>query len=1075
MAVTIPRSAFAAPATPATLLAGIVLAACVGGQGPNPGATAFSPPFAPAVVPTEPLSADPQAEPGCSDWAGWRFFESASVELVEECLRGGANADDPGQIVPTVFRAALLAADPEVIRLLVEAGADPNARLGPGSWTIGRSGSSPLHTAASQNPNPGIVEALVAAGTDPNTRDDQSATPLHLAWQNPNPAVSRALLRVGADPLARDDRGRVADPTSCMNWNTAAFTRLANLDDFELCLGQGRDLHARNEDGDTPLHLAAAGGNSAAALLLVEGGADIEDRNFVGATPLHLAAAHDRAAIVTELLAAGADVNAVDSAGITPLLASLNPVRRAQRAVDLPLRLLSLGADPNARDSHGRTPLYLAASAGELAVVRALLESGANPFELTNNGSSLLHAAAESPDPEVIAHLASIGVELDRRNDEGHGPLHLAVMESRRNRWDSDRMGLGFAAEEVGEPVMVLRALALLEAGADPGARTPTGDTPLHLASWYPDSILVAALVRAGAEVNVRNNQGETPLHLARAWANRATVRALLGFGADPDARDNAGRIADPVCHWGPEQSGMHAWYFLAASPAESVRGCLASGIPVGERDEEGATFLARMVSALGCCADFENVLREFVAAGADVDARDDAGRTPLHRAIGMAGRLRAHVLATVASALLAAGADPGARDNQGETPLDLALRRNATAIVETLVQLGAESSTGDSAGIAAAPAMCDRWGTQTFFEHASADAVAACLADGSDPRTVVDRFPGAGPLHYAAASTRDPAVIFALLEAGADVHARDGAYARTALHHAALSGDARVVRALLEAGADPNAWATGFSVDWGWSWTPLHLAARHNPDPDVVRALVEGGADLGAPSGETYRMGDTPLHFAARNPNPQVTAALVYAGADVHALSNTGRSPLHAAASYASDPAAIELLVASGAEVNAVDYYGFAPLHSAAWYNLRPEITTALIAFGADIDARDPDGYDPAGRTANHRTPLFMALYRGGAFIAGHPMPVDHNVAVAEALVRAGADLEATDGSGQTALHAAALYTPAAFPLLLSLGANPNARDATGRTPLDYALASRSLEGLPEVRSARDRLQRRR
>ena len=74
-------------------------------------------------------------------------------------------------------------------------------------------------------------------------------------------------------------------------------------------------------------------------------------------------------------------------------------------------------------------------------------------------------------------------------------------------------------------------------------------------------------------------------------------------------------------------------------------------------------------------------------------------------------------------------------------------------------------------------------------------------------------------------------------------------------------------------------------------------------------------------------------------------------------------------------------------------------------------------------------------------------------------------NAAVVEALVRAGADLGQTDGSGRTALHGAALRNPAVFPLLLRLGADPNARDADGRTPLDYAVENRSLEGLAEVR----------
>ena len=302
---------------------------------------------------------------------------------------------------------------------------------------------------------------------------------------------------------------------------------------------------------------------------------------------------------------------------------------------------------------------------------------------------------------------------------------------------------------------------------------------------------------------------------------------------------------------------------------------------------------------------------------------------------------------------------------------------------------------------------------------------------------------------------------------------ARDDRYLYTPLHHAARSGTADVVRTLLEAGADPNAWATGFNVDWGWGWTPLHLAARSNPDPGVVGALLDAGADLDARGEERYLVGYSPLHYAGANPNPTVTAALLDAGADVHARSQRGRTPLHEAAASASNPAVIELLAAAGADVNARDASGYAPLHSAAWYNHRPEIVTALIAAGADVNARDPDGFVPPGREVNVRTPLLTAVFRGVAIIGGQRRPNTFNLSVVEALVRAGADLTLTDDSGRTALHEAARWHPGVFPLLLRLGADPDLRDTEGNTPLDYALGNRSLQGLPEVRRMREALWR--
>ena len=1128
----------------------LLVAACAGAAGPGRAVDPAADHPAERAASSAPASPSP---PTCEDWGRWDFFESASAQLVQECLRAGADPNEGPYHHHPIFRAARDATDPAVIALLVDAGADA---VGSGRSSA-VPGITPLHTAAAMNPTPGIIDALVAAGADIEARNLHDETPLHWAWRNPNPAVVQALLRLGADPLAADYHGRSANPTGCPNWNTAAFARLALLADFERCLDEDADMHARDDRGNTILHHAAANADAAVVALLLQAGADANARNGNGTTPLHRAAEtgipatvrllleagadthvpagyghtplhsasrNGRSEIVTALLAAGAgvnagtggygtplfdaigyqrgtreateatinalldagaDVNAADSFGETPLLASLGFPDPRGPAADLPLRLLALGADPNAGNVWGWTPLFMAAGYEQPSVVRALLDAGADPHALSDGGESPLHNAAEFSIPEVITLLAEAGVDVNGLNDDARAPLHLAVSSIGHH-------GSPGAPEE---PRWRARTFALLDAGADPNVRNGQGDTPLHLSAERLDTVLVSGLVAAGADVSARNDLGQTPLHKAHAHNAFLTARKLLELGADPGARANAGRTADASCHWGGGDF-RRGWDFLARSPAESVQGCLQSGAPADARDDEGATPLAGMVSAESCCADFENVLGLFVAAGADVNARDQAGRTPLHRVTNMSLWVPQSIRSRVASALLAAGADPNARDNAGRTPLHpgffgakmgvlvpllaaagadldarddagrtplhVVLRHGDVAAVRSLLRLGADPAARDSAGNAADPVACERWGTRSFFALASAPVVAGCVAAGADVHANVNAF-----LH-AVAWTPDPAVVSILLQAGVNVKERDD-HDCAPIHHAARRGTAGVVRALLEAGADADARTTCFGIHGGSSWTPLHLAAEHNREPGVVTVLLEAGADLDAPTKE----GRAPLHQAAANANPAVTEVLLEAGADVNAPSRAGETPLHVAARENSNPAVPTLQLQAGADVNARDPRGYTPLHTAAENNANPEIVTALITAGADVNARDPDGYVPPGRPANDRTPLLLALYRGGSVMGGAPEPTGRNVPVVEVLVRAGGDLELTDGSGRTALHTAAIWTPAAFPLLLRLGADPNARDEDGKTPWDYALQNRSLQGLEEVRRMREEMRR--
>ena len=332
---------------------------------------------------------------------------------------------------------------------------------------------------------------------------------------------------------------------------------------------------------------------------------------------------------------------------------------------------------------------------------------------------------------------------------------------------------------------------------------------------------------------------------------------------------------------------------------------------------------------------------------------------------------------------------------------------------------------------------------------------IQALLAAGADPN--VRDNDGGTPLHWAARNNENPAVIEALLAAGADPNVRDNYSGNTPLSLAASNRNPAAIGALLSAGAEPN-------IRGNRGETPLHRAALYSGNPAVIEALVAAGADSNIRDND----GETPLHRVARySGNPAMIQPLLVAGADVKVRDNDGETPLHRVALYSGNPAVIQSLVAAGADPNVRDNGGKTPPHWAAW-NENPAVIEALLAAGADPNVRDNGG----------KTPLHWGARHSG------------NLAAFEALVATGADPNVRDNGGNTPLHFAVgkwdlemfeallaadadpyVRDPAVVEALVAAGADPNVRDNGGNTPLHFAARNEDhyearIEGPAEIQS---------
>ena len=550
-------------------------------------------------------------------------------------------------------------------------------------------------------------------------------------------------------------------------------------------------------------------------------------------------------------------------------------------------------------------------------------------------------------------------------------------------------------------------------------------------------------------------------------------------------------------------------WLQLAAAVllAGAARADVSS-VNITERDSDGRTALHKL--ALYDWGSLDDV-KALIARGADVNATDKDGDTPLHLAamFGQTGK---------AKYLVEKGAATQAVNKYGATPLHYAAerRRTDTALLGLLTaKAGADP--------------LDKEGRTPLFRAVDADApdtVKWLIENGASP----DKAKADGELPLHRALTLDYGkVVSVLCEKGANVNAatkdgltllmyftlRDkpetvqrlltlkaspnakGEGGRSAMHAAASQGNQKVMEWFLAANGDINLadgegrtpldYAGESKAEWA-AWlkakgakpgqvkpkaetapegdedgnTALHLAVDKG-DLAAVRSLAKTSPQL---VNQKNKAGVTPLMMAVANGWDEGAEALAAAGADCQAKDEDGRN----LAWLAADTGKLALLKwAAGKGVNclAADSYGRTPLHQAAYRNL--ECVQWLVAQGADINAKTQGGETPLACAINQeKLDVTQYLIGKGADLRGvdnggatllHRAARKRNPEFAKLLLAKGADVNARDKRGVTPLHRAAdsKSAIATLQLLLAQGADCAAKDNTGKTPLDYATKAKN------------------
>ena len=415
-----------------------------------------------------------------------------------------------------------------------------------------------------------------------------------------------------------------------------------------------------------------------------------------------------------------------------------------------------------------------------------------------------------------------------------------------------------------------------LISGTNPNTKNNDNQTPLDLAMLKNHLEIVQELMKYGADVNLKYDTGETPLHLTSHYGLLEIAKLLLDHGALVNTADD--------CN---QESPLHY--------------------------------------AVNACYDDDRLVLELLKHGADSNAKNIAGRTPLHKAVVDEGKI------SLIKTLAQYGAIIDSLDKEGYTPLHL--------VIWMIKQYQIED--------------------QEYIE-----VIRELLRIGANPNVANNQ--GDTPLHTAALCG-SVTIVTELLRNGADVHAITDENQYTPLFYAVMKDDdnhlhgtvenhIEIVRLLLQFGAKIDALNT--SGD-----TPLH----HAQDTiEFVSYLLKQGAN---PDVQNCEFNQTILHEVSESKFPKIVKLLLEDGAEVNLASFEG-TPLHHAISkeyvenYSTQEIleVVTLLLQNGANVNAINRKGLTPLHMAVD---SPTIISKLLEYCPDVNIQDSKG----------RTPIHLAL----------------------------------------------------------------------------------------------------
>ncbi|XP_048244341.1 serine/threonine-protein phosphatase 6 regulatory ankyrin repeat subunit B-like [Haliotis rufescens] len=808
--------------------------------------------------------------------------ESGSSDILVYLLQEGADINTRDKGMQNIFHLVCKSGMEKTLKVLLTRKPGENVIN-----SVDVNGKTPVMVAAHTG-SEGCFKLLQTSNL--NVKDKHGSGIIHLACRGGNTAIVQHVM----SPSNINSRGEYGW-TSVM---LAAVTGHQSV--FDLLVSNQADLTLVDTDGDSLLHLACRGGNTA-IVQHVMSPSNINSRGEYGWTSVMLAAVTGHQSVFDLLVSNQADLTLVDTDGDSLLHLAC---RGGNTAI---VQHVMSQSNINSRGEYGRTAAMRAAVSGHQSVFDLLVSNQADLTLVDADGDSLLHLPCHGGNTAIVKHVLTPS-NINSRGEYGRTAAMRAAVSGHQSVFDllvsnqadltlvdADGDSLLHLACEGGNTAIVKHVLS----PSNINSRGRHGSTAVMQAAVSGHQSVFDLLVSNQADLTLVNTDGNSLLHLACRGGNTAIVQHVLS----PSNINSTGRY------------GWTAAMKAAVNGHQSVFDLLVSNqadLTLVDTDGNSLLHLA--------CQGGNTAIVQHVLSPSNINSRGMHGHTPV-----MMAAVTGHQ--SVFDLLVSNQADLTLMDTYGDSLLHLACGGGGnTAIVKHVLSPSNINSTGRYGWTAAMKAAVN--GHQSVFD---------LLMSNQADLTLVDTY-GDSLLHLACRGGNTAIVQHVL--SPSNINSR-GRYGWTAAMNAADYGHQSVFDLLVSNQADLTLVDTyGDSL--------LHLACRGGNTAIVQHVLSPSNIN------SRGRHGWTAVIQAAVSGHQSVFDLLVSNQADLTLVDTYGDSLLHLACQGGNT--AIVQHVLSPSNINSTGRYGWTAAMKAA-VNGHQSVFDLLVCNQADLTLVDTDG----------------------------------------------------------------------------------------------------------------------